>query len=155
MLRHVPEGRQQFGLIDAGHKLDRFGVDRFGFVIFGREQHLAAVRLGVQHGDADDLRSERPEAALLGQLGAAGVAGGFILDLRAFAEEVFLLRFIELFQRQRGRFNIEDQFGHGAREEMNQDGKPVVQTRFAIPVSSGDYFFFFAIFFLAFFLAAI
>ena len=39
-------------------------------------------------------------------------ARGFVGDFLALAKQVFLLRFVELLQRQRGGFDVEYEFGH-------------------------------------------
>ena len=59
MLRHIPKRREQFGLVRAGHELNRAAFVAF-LNIFRREQDLSAEGLGVEHGDANDLRGERP-----------------------------------------------------------------------------------------------
>ena len=69
MLRHVPERGEQFRFIHAGNKLDRAGLAGVGLVIFGGEQDLAALRVGIEHGDADGLGRERPETELLPDFG--------------------------------------------------------------------------------------
>ena len=77
------------------------------------EQHLAALRLGVEHGDADDLGGERPEIELPEDFLALGGADGFVGDLFRFAQEILLLHFVEAVQRERGGFDVENKFGHG------------------------------------------
>ena len=67
----------------------------------------AAGGVRVKHGDADDLRSEGPEAALLLDFGATRLAGGFISQAFAFAKQVFFLGLVEAIQRQGGGFNVE------------------------------------------------
>jgi len=76
------------------------------------KEDLAAGSFGVEHGDADDLGGEGPKAALLADFGAAGIAGGFVGDTFAFAEEVFLLGFVEAVEWESGGFDVEDEFGH-------------------------------------------
>ena len=112
MLRHVPKRRQQLDLIHARHELHRAGLVRCLLVVRRREEHLAARGVGIQHRDADDLRGEGPEIELLLDFGVAGGARRLVGDLFALAEQVFLLRFVELLQRQRGGLDVEYQFGH-------------------------------------------
>ena len=95
--------------------------------ILGDEQRLAALRLGVEHGDADDLRGERPQAHEPRDFLALGVLGDGVVNLLGLAEEVFLLRLVELFERQRGGFDVENECGHKwcgtwcSRPELNRD----------------------------------
>jgi hypothetical protein len=46
------------------------------------------------------------------QLGPAFRARDFVGDLFAFAEEIFLLRLVEVVDRQGGRFDVKHEFGH-------------------------------------------
>ena len=79
---------------------------------------------------------KRPEIELPVDFRAAGFAGGFVGDFFALAEKIFLLRLVEIFQRQRGGFDVKNQFGHaaGAGGRNNQEGKPVTRTRLSILV---------------------
>jgi hypothetical protein len=43
---------------------------------------------------------------------AVNVAGGFLGNFLALAKQVFLLGFVKLIERQRARFNVENEFGH-------------------------------------------
>ena len=81
-------------------------------VVRRREEHLAARGVGIEHGDADDLGGQGPEVELLLDFGMAGGARRLVGNLLALAEQVFLLRLVELLQRQRGGFDVEYQFGH-------------------------------------------
>ena len=96
MLRHVPKRREQFKFIRAGHELDRPGLVAGLLKILGEKQHLPALRVGIEHGDADDLGGERPEIELLPDFGALGFARRFIGDFFGLAEQVFLLRLVKL-----------------------------------------------------------
>jgi hypothetical protein len=108
MFRDVPKGGEEFGFIHAGDEFDRAGFAGI-FREFGRcEKDLAARSLGIEHGDADDLGGEGPEAELLADFGAAGGTGGFIGDAFAFAEEIFLLGFVEAIERESGGFDVEN-----------------------------------------------
>jgi hypothetical protein len=130
---NIPERGQQFRFIDARNELDRLGGVGFLFEIFSGEQHLSALGICIEHGDADGVRGERPETELLQKFGAAGGSRGGVGDFAALPKKVFLLNVVELLERERGCFDVEDQFSHGLK--TNQDGKPVEQTRFAIPIS--------------------
>jgi hypothetical protein len=48
----------------------------------------------------------------LGDFGAAVCASEFVGDAFAFAEEIFLLGFIEAIKRESGGFDVENKFGH-------------------------------------------
>ena len=74
--------------------------------------HLPALGLGVEHGDADDLRRERPQAHEFRNLLALGGFGGGVGEFFGLAEKVFLLRLVEIFERQRGGFDVENECGH-------------------------------------------
>jgi hypothetical protein len=78
------------------------------FKIFGSEEHLSAAGFGIEHGDANDARGERIKAELLFQFALAGVPGYWIGNPARFAEEIFLLNLIEVLDRKRRRFDIED-----------------------------------------------
>ena len=124
MLGHVPERGEQFKFIRAGHEFNpassRFYGIRRGklvrvnaiFKIVGQKLHLAALRVGIEHGDADDLGGERPEIELLPDFGAFGFAGRLVGDLFGLAEQVFLLRLVKIFRRQRGSLDVENDGGH-------------------------------------------
>jgi hypothetical protein len=116
----VPEGSEQFGFIDARNKFDGAGFAGVLFKVGRSEKDLAAGGFGVEHGDADDLGGERPEAALLGNLGAASGASGFVGDAFAFAEEVFLLGFVEAVEWESGGFDVENKFGHCDERRFNR-----------------------------------
>ena len=98
MSGHIPESREQFRLIRAGHELDRAAFLAF-LKILSREQHLPALSVGIQHRDADDLRGERPQAHEFGDFLAPGSPGGFVGELIGFAEKIFLLRFVQILER--------------------------------------------------------
>ena len=88
-------------------------VGLFHFLeILGDEQRLAALGLGVEHGDADDLRRERPEAHEPRDFLALGVLGDGVGNFFGLAEEIFLLRLVKSFERQRGGFDVKNKCGH-------------------------------------------
>jgi hypothetical protein len=119
----VPKVGEEFGFVHAWNKLDRTGFTG-AFVEIGRsEEDLATRRLGVEHCDADNLRGERPQAALLADFSAASGASGFVGDAFAFAEEVFLLDFVELLEWESGGFDVENEFSHCAGRFVAEDGK--------------------------------
>src|SRR5262249_51852893 len=103
---------QQFRFVRARHELDRLSFTRRRLVIFRSEQHLPALGIGVEHGDAHDLSREWPEIKLAQQFVAARGAGGLVGNALGVAEEIFLLNLIELLQRQRRSFYVKNQFGH-------------------------------------------
>ena len=140
MLGHVPECGEQFNFIRAGHELDRPGLGAGLLKILGEKQHLAALRVGVEHGDADDLGGERPEIELLPDFGALGFAGGFVGDLFGLAEQVFLLRLVKMFERQRGSLDVKNNGGHvEINRQVAKDAKKIFQICFLPPVSAvGD-----------------
>ena len=85
----------------------------FAFLeILGHEQDLTALGLGIQHGDADDLRRERPQAHELGDFFALGLLGDGVGDFLRLAEKVFLLRLVKVVERQRGSLNVKNERGH-------------------------------------------
>ena len=43
---------------------------------------------------------------------ALGVRGGFVGDFFGFAEKIFLLRLVKMFEWQRGGFDVENEGGH-------------------------------------------
>ncbi len=123
--RDVPELREQFRLVRAGNEFHpvfarlRRGKRVFNLTVFKiiRDiNRLAALRLSVEHGDADDLRRERPQAHELGDLLALGVLGGGVGELVGLAEKIFLLRSVEIFERQRGGLDVENEGGHKLSE---------------------------------------
>ncbi len=103
---------EQFRLVRAGDEPDRRVCLLHFLEILGDEQGLAALGLGVEHGDADDLRRERPQAHEPGDFLALGVLGDGVVNLLRLAEQVFLLRLVEQFERQRGGFDVENECGH-------------------------------------------
>src|SRR5437667_10787555 len=111
----LPKAGERIGFIHARQKLDwpRRLIGR-GLIVSGGEKHLASGGIGIEHGNANDLRCKRPEAALLENFGAPRGAGGFIGELCAFAEEIFLLGLVKTVQRESGSFYIENKFAHGA-----------------------------------------
>ncbi|MGN6555803.1 MAG: hypothetical protein ACTHLW_19015 [Verrucomicrobiota bacterium] len=113
------------------------------------------MRIGIEHRDADDLGGKGPEVELLQQFGTAEAAGGFVGNFLSVAEQVFLLRFIEVLKGEGGSFYIEDQFGHESWRTTRMKN-PSEVPRFSIPVLNEGYFFFLTttFFFAAFFLAA-
>ncbi len=87
------------------------------------EDGLAASGLGIEHGDADDLRGERPEAHEPGDLLALGLLGDGVVELFRLAEKIFLLRLVEVVERLRGSFDVEDKGRHAlVVEESNRLG---------------------------------
>ena len=112
MLRHIPKRCQQLDLVHARHELHRSGLVRCLLVVHRREKHLAARGVGIQHADAHDLGSQGPEIELPVNFGLAGGACRFVGYLFALAEQVFLLRFVELLQRQRGSLYVEYESSH-------------------------------------------
>lgn len=110
--RGFPELGEQFRFIRAGNKFYRRNVVELLVKIFRQEERLAPARFGVEHGDADDLRRKRPQVAHLPQFRPAGFASGFIRNFFAFAKEIFLLRLVEVIQRQGGGFNVKYKRGH-------------------------------------------
>ena len=46
---------------------------------------------------------------------AFGSAGRCVRDFFRLAQQVFLLDLVKIFQRERGGFDVENEFGHGAR----------------------------------------
>lgn len=131
MLGDIPEGGEQFGFIRAGHELDRAALGGVLLEILGGEQHLAALGIGVEHGDADDLRGERPEVELAENLLAPEVARRLVLDFLEFAQEIFLLRLVEVFQRERGGFDVENKFGHDGDRGKQKPGWKTCSTALA------------------------
>ena len=123
MLGDIPKGREQLDLVHTGNELHRPGLGGLGIVILGGEQHLAARSLGVEHGDAYDLRGEGPKVELQPDFGAARFAGGFVGNLAGLAEKIFLLRFVKIFQRQRGSLDVKNQFGHGREGGRSRTGR--------------------------------
>lgn len=123
----VPEVGEKVGFVDAGNEFDGRGFSGVFFEVGRGEEDLAAGSFGIQHGDADDLGGERPEAALLADFSAARVAGDFVGDAFAFTEEVFLLDFVEVLEWESGGFDVENEFGHCAgsfvaeEEEVEQE----------------------------------
>jgi hypothetical protein len=108
--------REQFHFVRAG---DEFycGVFFFDFLkIFRDEQGLAALRLGIEHGDADDLRREWPQAHEFCDLFALGLLSDGVGDFFNLAEKLFLLRLVKVLQRQRGSLNVKNERGH---EKLN------------------------------------
>jgi hypothetical protein len=79
---------------------------------------LAAHGFHVEHGYADDLGGERPEAELPGDFRTAQFARNFIRLFLSFAEEILLLSVVEGFDGKRARFDVENQFGHGAERKF-------------------------------------
>ena len=67
--------------------------------------------LGVEHGDANHLRGERPEAEQCG-FPRVSSRGRLIGDFFGFAEKIFALGLVEIVERQRGSFDIENEPGH-------------------------------------------
>ena len=108
----VPEVVEEVGFVHARNEFDRRSFAGIFFEIGRGKKDLTARSFGVEHGDADDLRGEGPEAALLADFGAAGGACDFVGDAFAFAKEVFLLDFVELLERESGGFDVENKFGH-------------------------------------------
>ncbi len=82
------------------------------FKIIGNKSGLAALRLGVEHGDADNLRRERPQAHEFGDLLALGIPGGGVGEFVGLAEKIFLLRLVEIFERLRSGLDVENKGGH-------------------------------------------
>lgn len=119
----VPEAAEEFGFVHARNEFDWAGFASV-FLKLGRgEEDLAARSFGIKHGDADDLCGQRPETEKLADLSAASGAGGFIGDPFAFAEEVFLLGFVEAVERQSGGFDVENEFSHSVRLFVVERGK--------------------------------
>src|ERR1017187_7434695 len=119
MLRHIPKRRQQLDLIHARHELHWAGVVRCLFVVRRREEHLTARGVRIEHGNAHDLGGEGPEIELPLDFGMANVARRRIGYLFALAKQVFLLRLVELLQRQRRGLDVEYQLGHYAPNLSN------------------------------------
>ena len=113
MLRHVPERREQFNFIGTRHERHRRGGPGGRLKILGGEQHLAPLRVGIEHANTDDLRGEWPEAELPQDFLALRGARWFLGDFIRFAQQILLLHFIEVCQRERGGFDVENKFGHG------------------------------------------
>jgi len=55
----------------------------------GEKQHLTALRVGVEHGHADDLGGERPKIELLADFGALGFAAGSSAIFSASPKQIF------------------------------------------------------------------
>ena len=113
MFRRVPESGEQLVLVRAW---DELHWPFLGLVleVLGLEEHLPALRVGVQHRDAYDLRGEGPEAEEAGDFLALGgllLLGKFL----RLAEKVFLLRLVEQLHGQARGFNVEDEGGHSVR----------------------------------------
>ena len=114
-LGDFPELREEFGLVGAGNEFHgRIVVVHF-LKIVGDEQGLAALRFGVEHGDADDLRGERPERHEARDLLALGFLGDGVANLLGLAEKIFLLRLVEVFEWLRGGFDVENESCHAGR----------------------------------------
>ncbi len=131
--RRVPELREQFGLVRAGNEFHpafarlRRGSRRFVFKIVGNVNGLAAQGFGIEHGDADNLRRERPERHEAGDFVALGRFTNFIGNLFGFAEEIFLLRLVEVVERLRGGFDVENEGCHATVvKQSNRLGNQIV-----------------------------
>src|ERR1019366_9351859 len=112
MFRHVPKSGEQFGLVGHGQEFHRSGLARVVLEIFGEINRLAAQRLSVEHGDAHDLRRERPQAHEPPDFLALGGLGDGVVNFLRLAEQIFLLRLVEIFNRLRGGFDVEYKGGH-------------------------------------------
>src|ERR1035437_1824024 len=119
MLRHIPKRRQQLALIHARHELYRASLVRSLLVVRRREKHLAARGVRIEHGNANHLRRQGPQIELPLDFGMADVARPRICHLFALAKQVFLLRFVELLERQRRGLDVEYQLGHYAPNLSN------------------------------------
>ena len=113
MLRHIPKSREQFNLVGAGDEFHRTRITRLRLIIFSGKQNLPARGVGVQHGDAHDLRGEGPQIELVPDFREPSGARGFLGDLLRIPEKIFLLRFVEVFEGQRGGFDVKNQCRHG------------------------------------------
>src|SRR5215831_11895569 len=112
VFRHIPEGGQQLGFVNAGDEFDRSGLKVILLVIFSNEEHLPARGFDIKHGNTNDLCREGPKTALFEDFGTAGHARRFIIKLRALPEKIFLLRIIKSFQGQSGALDVKNKFGH-------------------------------------------
>ena len=90
----------------------------FLLVIFGGEKDLPARRVSVDHGNTKDARGKRPKAEKTLDFGAFGHAQSFVGELLGFAEQVFLLHFIEVIDRERGGFDVENECCHEQDREV-------------------------------------
>ena len=131
MFGHVPERGEQLGLIGARHKLDRSAFARLLLEILGQKQRLSAERLGIEHGNADDLGRERPEIELPLDFGPLGVAFRSFRQLFRLTEQVFLLRLVKKVDRQRGSIDVKNNGGHaGINRQDAGDAKKIFQICF-------------------------
>jgi hypothetical protein len=114
MFRHVPECREQFDFIGAWDKLDGARFAGILLVILRSEEDLPSATLRIEHRDANNMRGERPQTELALQLGAARGSFRFGKSFR-IAKKIFLLNLVKIFHRLRSGFDVENEFGHGAK----------------------------------------
>ena len=110
--RDLPKSCKQFTFLHTWDKLDWRGFVFFFRVIVRDEQHLPALGISVEHRDADHARGERIQIHLHFQFRFASVTRDGIRNLVRVAKKIFLLDLIEVLDRQRGSFDIEDECGH-------------------------------------------
>ena len=129
MFGHVPERGEQLGLIGTRHKLDRSAFARLLFEIFGQEQRLAAVRLGIEHGDAYDLGRERPEIELAAGFRRVWFRGpGSSVIFSASRNRYSCCASSKSVERQRGSLDVKNNGGHaGINRQDAGDAKKIFQ----------------------------
>jgi hypothetical protein len=103
-------------------------------MIVGHKQDFASATFRVEHRNAHDMACQRPKAELALNFQAADRSGGGIGDVLGLAKEIFLLHRVEMLQRLRCGFNIEDELGQSANEDTvrasNYQSKTALKTAF-------------------------